>query len=234
MTTGDPDGPAVTLTAAELLCAFANTLDVEIGGDALSDAAALTGWLSAQGLLDDTIGTPGAAGGPVGGGPAGHAREPAQPAGRVTGSEEASGPAGDLPVASANDLELAHALRSGLRQAMRQHHDGTLDADLPGMDDVAARLPLTLRFDGTRPSLAPAVDGVAAGLARLLVAVATCQAEGTWVRLKLCAAEDCLWAFVDTSKNRSRHWCSMGVSATGRRRVPTAPGGGRRSDRLTG
>jgi predicted RNA-binding Zn ribbon-like protein len=206
MTTGDPDGPAVTLTAAELLCAFANTLDVETGGDALIDSAALTGWLSAQGLLDDTIGAPGATGRP-----AGPAREPAQSAGGVTGSEGASGPAGDLPVASANDLELARALRSGLRQAMRQHHDGTLDADLPGMDDVAAQLPLTLRFDRTRPSLAPGVDGVAAGLARLLVAVATCQAEGTWVRLKLCAAEDCLWAFLDTSKNRSRHWCSMGV-----------------------
>ncbi len=28
-------------------------------------------------------------------------------------------------------------------------------------------------------------------------------------RVKECAADDCRWLFLDTSKNRSRHWCSM-------------------------
>jgi len=31
-----------------------------------------------------------------------------------------------------------------------------------------------------------------------------------WRRLKVCRNDTCLWAFFDTSKNRSRHWCSMG------------------------
>jgi hypothetical protein len=32
---------------------------------------------------------------------------------------------------------------------------------------------------------------------------------GTWERLKVCRADDCQWAFYDTSRNRSRTWCSM-------------------------
>ena len=30
-------------------------------------------------------------------------------------------------------------------------------------------------------------------------------------RIKICPADDCRWAFYDTSKNRSRQWCSMEV-----------------------
>jgi predicted RNA-binding Zn ribbon-like protein len=26
-----------------------------------------------------------------------------------------------------------------------------------------------------------------------------------------CTSDECLWAFYDRSRNRSRHWCSMGV-----------------------
>jgi predicted RNA-binding Zn ribbon-like protein len=29
--------------------------------------------------------------------------------------------------------------------------------------------------------------------------------------MKACAADDCQWAFYDSSKNRSRTWCSMDV-----------------------
>ena len=34
---------------------------------------------------------------------------------------------------------------------------------------------------------------------------------GYEVSRQVCVADDCQWAFYDTSKNRSRHWCSMGV-----------------------
>src|SRR6476620_8270680 len=37
------------------------------------------------------------------------------------------------------------------------------------------------------------------------------QCAGTWERLKAGAAEDCQWAFYDTSRNRARTWCSMEV-----------------------
>nr|WP_269091068.1 CGNR zinc finger domain-containing protein [Actinopolymorpha cephalotaxi] len=119
-----------------------------------------------------------------------------------------------LPAAATDatdaDLALAHELRAGLRQAMRQHHDGDLATRVPELDRAAARLPLRVTFTGTAPALVPAGDGVSPALAALVAAVATAQAEGSWQRLKLCAAEDCEWAFLDASKNRSRHWCSMG------------------------
>ncbi|MGW0227650.1 CGNR zinc finger domain-containing protein [Actinopolymorpha singaporensis] len=114
------------------------------------------------------------------------------------------------PPAADDDVALAHELRAGLRQAMRQHHDGDLTTVVPELERAAARLPLRVIFTGTAPSLAPAGTGVTAALAALVAAVATAEAEGSWQRLKLCAAEDCEWAFLDSSKNRSRHWCSMG------------------------
>jgi predicted RNA-binding Zn ribbon-like protein len=168
-TTAAADRDRSVPPGAELLCAFANTLDVDEGGsDALTDPDALTHWLRDHGLLDK------------------HDR------------------------ASTSDLALAVAFRSGLRQAMIQHHDKS-DAPLAGLDEIAAQLPLRLVFEGTRPRLVPAVEGGSAGVARLLVAVANAGADKVWGRLKLCAASDCAWAFYDTSKNRSRQWCSMGV-----------------------
>jgi hypothetical protein len=47
-----------------------------------------------------------------------------------------------------------------------------------------------------------AVGAVFAAAARLAVL-------GEWERVKICPAGDCLWAFYDQSRNRSRHWCSM-------------------------
>jgi predicted RNA-binding Zn ribbon-like protein len=35
--------------------------------------------------------------------------------------------------------------------------------------------------------------------------------RGDWARLKICPADNCLWAFYDQSRNRSRSWCSMRV-----------------------
>ncbi|WP_232666513.1 CGNR zinc finger domain-containing protein [Pseudonocardia sp. TRM90224] len=164
MTTGTP-------SHADLLCAFANTLDVDVDAtvpEALLDAAALTAWLRAQDLI---------------------------------GPDEQ---------ADDSELRIARSLRSGLRTAMLRHHDDEDPSPVAGLD-VAARLPLRVDFDGTSPRLAPAAGGVKGGLARLLVAVADAQAAGDWVRVKVCIADECQWAFYDTSKNRSRHWCSMGV-----------------------
>ncbi|HET9420654.1 MAG TPA: CGNR zinc finger domain-containing protein [Nocardioides sp.] len=157
--------------AADLLCAFANTLDVDVDADppeALPDAAALTDWLRGRDLLDG-----------------------AERAGQA-------------------DLELALTLRSGLREAMVRHSEGDQSSRVPALDAAAGELPLRIVFDGTRPRLVPAGDGVRGALARILVAMADAQADDTWGRMKLCIAEECALAFYDVSKNRSRHWCSMG------------------------
>jgi predicted RNA-binding Zn ribbon-like protein len=51
--------------------------------------------------------------------------------------------------------------------------------------------------------------GVRGGLALLAAAVVASTADRSWERLKICAEDSCQWAFLDSSKNRSKHWCSM-------------------------
>ena len=167
-----PGEDAGTPAYADLLCAFANTLDVDVDAtvpDGLTDADALTDWLRGRDL--------------------------------VGSGERADG----------GDLDVARALRSGLRTAMLRHHEGGHSPTVTDLDAAATRLPLRIVFDGTRPRLAPAVGGARGGLARILVAVADAESDDAWGRLKICLADDCQWAFYDTSKNRSRRWCSMGV-----------------------
>ncbi|KAB2388533.1 CGNR zinc finger domain-containing protein [Actinomadura montaniterrae] len=109
------------------------------------------------------------------------------------------------------DLSTAITLREGLREAMAAHH-GPQDADLPGeLDDALSALPLRVVLAGPRPALVPLDPPAtaAAGLARIAAAIMDAAAAGTWPRLKACQEGTCRWAFLDTSKNRSRSWCSM-------------------------
>jgi predicted RNA-binding Zn ribbon-like protein len=104
------------------------------------------------------------------------------------------------------DLADAVTLREGLRSALVRY-----GAEPPGLERVLAGLPLRMAFDRGTPSLVPAGSGVSAGLAAILVAATRCGRDGSWERLKACPAEHCEWAFYDTSRNRSRNWCSMRV-----------------------
>ncbi len=111
--------------------------------------------------------------------------------------------------ATAADLELARAVRTELRAEVDTHHDGT-DRDRGTLDALAARVPLAVRFapDGTaRP--APTAGGVTGLLGEVLAAVSLATHDGTWLRLKICPATDCRWAYYDVSRNSSRRWCTM-------------------------
>ncbi|TMR06769.1 CGNR zinc finger domain-containing protein [Actinomadura soli] len=115
--------------------------------------------------------------------------------------------------ASGTDLVTGIALREGLREAMSAHH-GPRGADFPDdLDDALAALPLRVTLTEGRPRLVPLdpPGTAAAGLARLAAAIMDSVAAGTWPRLKVCQEDTCRWAFLDTSKNRSRAWCSMSV-----------------------
>jgi predicted RNA-binding Zn ribbon-like protein len=109
---------------------------------------------------------------------------------------------------SPGDLSLARRLRDALRDAMRGHHDGVPRRE--ALDSLAPELPVVLDCSSEPPGLRPARDGVPGALARLAVAVNQAVADDTWRRLKICAADDCQWAFFDASKNRSRTWCEWG------------------------
>ena len=53
-------------------------------------------------------------------------------------------------------------------------------------------------------SAATAVGLVAAAAAKVAI-------EQRLHRVKICSAGNCRWAFYDSSRNRSRQWCSMEV-----------------------
>lgn len=58
------------------------------------------------------------------------------------------------------------------------------------------------------PGPADDVDGV---IARMLGAIYRAQLLGEWARLKICASDECRWAFYDSSRNRGGTWCQMEV-----------------------
>jgi predicted RNA-binding Zn ribbon-like protein len=111
------------------------------------------------------------------------------------------------------DLSLARDFREALREEFLAHHDAPADEHPASRRLQAVMAPLMLRVDfpDGGPRLEPVDDGVRGALARLAAAVVMAHWDGSWERLKVCPADDCLWAFYDTSKNRSRTWCSMRV-----------------------
>ena len=114
--------------------------------------------------------------------------------------------------ATSEDLDLALALRAGLKEAFTDNHQrAATDPPREGaLHIAAAELPLTLGGSTTHPRLRPVHHGVRGGLSMVLVAVQAAVADGTWKRLKICADDECGWAFFDASKNQSRSWCEWG------------------------
>jgi predicted RNA-binding Zn ribbon-like protein len=111
------------------------------------------------------------------------------------------------------DMTRAIEFREAMRLLLLANNGGELDAGaLRGLRDAADEglIRVEIHEDG-RALARPAQQGIPALFARLLAAVADSQCAGTWERLKACAAEDCQWAFYDSSRNRSRTWCSMEV-----------------------
>jgi predicted RNA-binding Zn ribbon-like protein len=114
---------------------------------------------------------------------------------------------------TAEDLRHATQLREALRAHLLAHHGQPLDpADVAVLDAAAGRGRLTLRFTGDDETvLVPAAGGVDGALGRLLAIVKDAIDDGSWQRLKVCPADNCLWAFYDASRNRSAVWCDMRV-----------------------
>ena len=116
-----------------------------------------------------------------------------------------------VPV-SLDDYARAIALREAIR-ALASAHAG-LPHD-PGagevVDEAARRASLRPVLGDSATRFEPGATGVDAALGRIVAAIHTAIAEGTWPRLKACERDVCRWAFYDRSKNGSGHWCSMAV-----------------------
>lgn len=111
-----------------------------------------------------------------------------------------------------DDLRILGAFREGLRALVIQNTDGhppTADA-VSSLQEIAGQelARVTLAADGA-VRLAPTRDGIRGRLLALLLGIADAQRDGTWVHMKACANDDCLWAFYDRSRNHGGTWCDM-------------------------
>jgi predicted RNA-binding Zn ribbon-like protein len=118
------------------------------------------------------------------------------------------------PELGAHDLEQASELRESLRAVLVSRNDRAPEAADAArhLEEVAERGRLSVCFGaGDAIEIAPRSSGYAGVLARLLVPVARAAMDGSWARVKACQADDCQWAFYDSSRNHSGRWCDMAV-----------------------
>jgi predicted RNA-binding Zn ribbon-like protein len=124
--------------------------------------------------------------------------------------------------------ERAMRLREALRALMLANNGGVTDP--AAVDLVNAEIDAC----GLRPAIEPAGSAVRLGWRRgdaearpgdalvgtVLTGVVTAVADGSWPRMKACAADDCHYAFYDHTRNRSGRWCDVaGCGANARMRA---------------
>ena len=117
------------------------------------------------------------------------------------------------PECDGREVETAIALREALRALCLANNGLKPDLEARTALDAASanlHLHMTARFgaDGMI-SLEPDEMGTRRALAEILTIVFGALHDGTWSRLKACAAETCQLAFYDHSRNHSGHWCTM-------------------------
>ncbi len=107
----------------------------------------------------------------------------------------------------------ALALREALRDVLAAHSGLPVDErSLQVVNAASAAAPVAVVIDAHCASaLRPAARGFDGAIGRLFAIIARADADGTWVRLKACTAENCRWVFYDHSRNRSSSWCNMAV-----------------------
>lgn len=118
-----------------------------------------------------------------------------------------------MPGLNDGDAARVRSLRESLRALMRANNGGEVrDRELLALREAAERARYRPSLDAAgHLSLAPTRSDLTGFEARLLLAVERIQAGGEWPRVKACPDEECEWAFYDSTRNRSRTWCSMEV-----------------------
>jgi len=118
----------------------------------------------------------------------------------------------DGATVSPEELATLVEFREALREVLTANHTGEASPKATAkLADLAARHPVSYEVSGQGEVAldlepAPAVGSL---IGQVIGIVHHAQALGEWQRLKICAADDCRWAFYDTSKNRSGTWCQM-------------------------
>jgi predicted RNA-binding Zn ribbon-like protein len=88
-------------------------------------------------------------------------------------------------------------------------HESDLDILNKALSEAMAQAHIVHSQEGFRWDWAGKEDVLARPLWPVVRAAADLLTSAELRRVRVCAAEDCSWLFLDTSKNRSRRWCDM-------------------------
>ncbi|MFL5871159.1 MAG: CGNR zinc finger domain-containing protein [Solirubrobacterales bacterium] len=103
-------------------------------------------------------------------------------------------------------------LRDVVRALMDANHDGEPDPKASAhLARLAAEHPVALAAgaDGRLAVDVAPPETVDAVIGQMVGIVFQAQLESQWERMKICAADECRWAFYDRSRNRGGNWCQM-------------------------
>ncbi len=185
---GLPSEQRFALLGGELCLDFANTADWHASDapvELLIDYDALLAWSRATEILDERR------------------------------AEWLAGEAARRPEEAAAMLRRAITLREAIYRLFARLAAG----DTPGPDDLAtinaelaAALPhrQVAHDDGPRFSWVWEDGGLGCPLWPVVLSAAALLTSDDLGRVRQCAGHPCGWLFVDTSRNHSRRWCSMG------------------------
>ncbi len=117
------------------------------------------------------------------------------------------------------DADAARARAIMLREAIYRVFSALAAESAPAADDLAllnaalpealARLRITAVVDGFTWAWRDDPDALDQMLGPILWSAGELLTSDELSRVRKCADDNCGWLFVDTSRNRSRRWCSM-------------------------
>jgi predicted RNA-binding Zn ribbon-like protein len=108
-----------------------------------------------------------------------------------------------------DDWVAAISFREGVRAAAAANNGYGIDADaVAALRGAIDRLGFTVRATADASLEVASTTPTGRALAPLVGALMAAQADGSWMRVKACARDSCRWLFYDTTRNKSRTWCT--------------------------
>ncbi len=103
-------------------------------------------------------------------------------------------------------LETMRDLRAAVASCLKEPSSKSSQA----LEIISAKAQLILRVDDEgMPMLSSAAVGLASIPALFVLAIAALSEDGAWSRIRVCDAPECRKAFLDSTRSRTRRWCSM-------------------------
>lgn len=115
----------------------------------------------------------------------------------------------------ADDVTACRELREAIRDACEAHVGVPVPRQsLATLQRLLSRGSLVLDIDeagDARVTGAPGLGGADGIIAAVAAGIATATIDGTWPRLKACAAHECRWVYYDRSPAGRSRWCTMSI-----------------------